>query len=408
MTRVALSIPMESWDYIFQFHEFVHKDHANGVEGLAAVRFLRGVFEPSWKGEGSRRHPMFQRVAQASEDSYRSLIEHARKIRAVQAIPGFSTLLARLGNPDEYAAASAEMEVALMLRFGGFDVAFVETGLGPSPDLMVSGEGKTFAVEVGSLNPPEEDARLNDVAGRVIFAGLRRAATGGVISRPPSNGESKAIDIEVSAAVQRAIEGHRVERVNFPGLATIYVAPRDLAGQMPEDMRDQFCTVPLYRGPPEEKIARAVRGKLRQLGAGVVPSVLFLFDRSLGAETLSKLFDDPADDVSVVLSSVPVLMGLAVIAPIHSLLDPKRASRKSRGRKTLLRIQTGVREWTDVLLWENQHSDEKLPAAVLGSLEEYNSNLSHLPDFRLQESAGSKPASGPPSGETDGESDVAK
>ncbi len=378
MVDATLRTTMKFWDSILQFHEFVHKDYTNGTDGLAAVRFLRDVFEPSWKEEGSRRHPLVARVAQASEESYRSIIESARKVGALETIPGFTGLQSRLGDPDEYAAAGAEMEVALMLRLGGFDVAFVEAGHDPAPDLSVQRGGRKFAVEVSSLNPPVEDARLNDAVGRVIFAGFTKAVTtGGVISRPPSDAELKAIDTNAKAAIQRVIEGHCIERVSLSGLATIYAAPRDLAGQLPEDCRGQFRTIPLYRGPPEEKIARALRNKLGQLGSGD-PSVLFLFDRFLGAEALLKLFETAGDDVGVVVSSVPALMALAVVAPLNLLPGPHQPSRKSAAAKTMMRVQIGVREWADVLAWDNKHADERQPSAVLDCIECYNGNLGRL------------------------------
>jgi len=375
---------MKFWDEMIQFHQHVSKDYSTGGKGLSAVQYLREVLEPHWKEGGSNRHPLRHLVGRASEDWYGAILEYATKLRALKRIPGFEFVESRFGDPSEYLSAWAEMEVALMLTLGGFNVAFLDPGSDPTPDLLVRRDDEIFTVEVGSLHPPDEDTRLMNAVNNIITAGFAKVFSGGVvvggiISRPPSDAELVRLDREVKEAIEKSLERRKVERVNLPGVATIYVAPRDLAGEMPEDCRGQFRTIPLYKGPPEQKIARAIRNKQKQVGVGGAPAILVLFDRSVGIEALTKLFEDPGDDIGAVLSTLHSVMGLIIVAPMAFRSGPTPPSRVVEGGRTLMRINTGIQAWADVLVWENRHSDTKMPPATLDCIENYHRNLTSLP-----------------------------
>lgn len=367
------------WDQMQRFHEFVHKNHPTGVDGLVAVRFLRAVFEPSWKEELSYRHPFRHQIGHASADNYEWLIQYSRKIRTARLLPGFAAVERRFGNSDEFLAASAEMEVALMLNLGGFKVQFLTPTGRPTPDLQAERDGDSFGVEIGSLNRPAEDARLNEAMSRILTRGfVARAATGGVISRPPTDEELDIIDRRVESAIAAALDGHEVKVVNLPGLATIYVAPRDLGSALPEDSRGQFRTIPLYDRSPEERIARSVRKKLPQFVDFPGGVVLFLYDYALGADAIRRLFESPGDDIGVVLASIPYLVGLALVESYRFRIRPKAASSDTWNSRILLTVSTGVDDWADILLWVNRHSGRELPNPLLEALRNYSENLARL------------------------------
>ncbi len=369
---------MKFWDYMLRFHEYVHKDHPNGLEGLAAVRVLRAVFEPSWKEELSNRHPFRHRIARASVDSYEWLIQYARKVRTAQALTGFSTIDRRLGDPDEFLSADAEMEIALILCLGGFEIEFLVPTERPTPDLLAKWNGNEFGVEIGSVNPPAEHARLNEAMTRIMMRSFTKAITGGVISRPPTDAELELIDRQVESAIDAALGGHMVEIVSLPGLATIYVAPRDLASALPEDCKGQFRTVPSYDRLPEERISRAIRRKLHQFEGFQRGIVLFLYDNALGPEAIRRLFEAPGDDVAIVLASVPRIVGLGLVEPYRFRNRPQKSSRETHASRTILTVPTGVDEWADVLLWENSHSGRTLPSALYEAFQKYGENLTRL------------------------------
>ena len=360
------------------FHEHSYRDFSNGAEGLKAVWLLRDAFEASWKDEFSGRHPFRHRIARASVDSYEWLIQYARKILTARSLPGFGVVERRFGDPDEFFAAAAEMEIALLLSLGGFEIDFLAPSNVPTPDLRVRIEGKTFGLEIGSVNPPAEQARLSEAMTRVLTYGFTKAVTGGVISRPPTDAELETIDTEVRSAVVQAADNHRIVKVSLPGLATIYVAPPDLAADLPDDCRGQFRTIPPYERPAEERIARVVRGKIRQFEALGDGGMLFLYDNALGAETVLRLFDDPGDDTGTVLASIPRLVSLGLVVPHRFRNRPVQASWTTKDLRTLLTVQIGVDEWADLLIWENRHPEQALPAALDQAIKTYDQNLDRL------------------------------
>ncbi len=371
---------MSFWELMLRFHEHVHEDYPNGKEGLEAVRYLRNLLEPVWNADPPD-HPLRNRVGMASQGSYERIQQYARKLFAASEIPGFGGLPVRLGHPNEHLGAMHEIETALRLRLEGYEVSFLETSSERlRPDLLVRSDDGRFAVEIGSLNPPDEERRMNEVLFRIWGPSITRAVLGGVIIGARLS-ERKASELvsSVQTAIAAAIQDHEVVRVNIPGLATVYVGPRDLASSLPEEFRESFHFIPPYERRAEERVARRLEEKAKQILELRVPGLVVLYDNLLGSESLRELLESPKDDIAVVLTSFPQILGLMVVTPLHSVQDPKKEHERLDDHRTRVITEVGIDEWEMVGIWENLQADHGFPPDLISAIKNYSRRLASLP-----------------------------
>ena len=373
---------MSFWELMLRFHEHVHEDYPNGKEGLEAVRYLRNLLEPVWHADPPD-HPLRNRISMASQGSYERIQQYARKLFAASEIPGFGGLPVRLGHPNEHLGAMHEIEAALRLRLEGYEVSFLETSSeGQSPDLLVQSDDGRFTVEVGSLNRPDEEGRINDVFSRILGVSLRRAVLGGVIiGAPLSARKAGELVSSVETAIAAAIQAHEVVKVNIPGLASIYVAPRDLASSLPEEFRSSFRLIPPYERRAEERVARRLGEKAKQVLQLKDPGLVVLYDNLLGSESLQELLESPKDDIAAVLTSFPQILGLMVVTPLHLVHDPKQEHQRLDDHRTRVVTEIGIDEWEMVGIWENLHADHGFPPDLISAITNYPRRLASLPSL---------------------------
>ncbi len=368
---------------MLRFHELAKKDFPDADGGRQAVRYISSVLNSVWKDELSDQHPLRSRIGWAGARNYEWLEQYAKKLHTATSIPGFDAVLARLGQPDEYVAAFSEVEVALRLHLAGFEVSFVPPGDLASPDLTVKVEETVFNVEVTSLNPPDEESRATDLFGIITVAQMRKAVTGGYISRPLRQDEFEILGDRVVKAIDRAFSEHTIEKVNVPGLALIYVAHRDLASSLPEDCRGSFRFIQPYPRSIEERLGRILRNKAKQTISGDRPGLLVVYARMIGLEGATSLFEDPRDDVGAVTPSFPKLAGLVVTAPLTGVGLPDEGAKRVEGDRTLVYLKSSIDEFDATVIWRNPHTDVAMPSVLLEAFDDYSvrpGNLAALPD----------------------------
>ncbi len=370
---------MTFWNHIIQFHDLVKEDYPDADEGRHAVRYIRSVLEHVWKDELSGQHPLRSRGGWAGATNYEWLEQYAKKLHTATGIPGFDPVLARLGQPDEYVGAFAEIEVALKLHLSGLEVSFIPPGDLASPDLTVKVGGTLFNVEVSSLNTPDEESRATDLLSTITVAQMRKAVTGGYISRPPSHSELETLTKQIVEAIEKAVDSHEIVKVNMPGVALVYVAPKDLASEMPEDSRGSFRFIQPYPRSTEEKIGKKLRDKARQVFVGDRSAFLIVYARMIGLEGATSLYEDLRDDIGAVIPSFPKLTGLVVTAPLTGVGVPEGEEKRIRGDRTLLYSRPSVDEFVASVIWRNTHADVSMPNEVLEAFKKYSANLEDLP-----------------------------
>lgn len=374
---------MTFWDNMLRFHELAKKDFPDAGGGRRAVRHISSVLGPIWKDELTGQHPLRSRIGWAGARNYEWLEQYARKLHTATSIPGFDAVLARLGHPDEYVGAFAEIEVALKLHLYGLEVSFVPTEADASPDLTVNIGRTAFNVEVTSLNPPDEESRVTDLLSIITAAQIRKAVTGGYISRAPRQDELEKLAVSVVQAIDRAYTEHSVEKVNVPGLALIYAAHRDLAMSLPEDCRGSFRFIQPYPRSIEERLGRILRNKAKQTISGDRPGLLVVYARMIGLEGATNLFEDPRDDIGAVIPSFPKLAGLVVTAPLTGVGLPDEGEKRVEGDRTLVYLKSSIDEFEATVIWRNPHADLAMPSVLLEAFDDYSvrlGNLAALPD----------------------------
>ncbi len=370
------------WEWMLQFHESAHEGYPNGKEGLRAVRYLRSLLEPVWHAD-LLGHPLRNLIGMASQRSYERICQYARKLLAVTGIPGFESRRVRLGHHREYLPAMHEIETALRLRLAGYEVSFLEeSSERRSPDLLVQSDDGRFTVEVGSLNRPDQEGRMNEVFSRIMGASIGKAVLGGVIiGAPLSARRASELVSRVETAIDSATRDHEMVTVNIPGVAKVYVAPRDLASSLPEEFRGSFRFIPPYERQAEERVARRLREKAKQILELKDPGLIVLYDHLLGSEPLRELLESPGDDVAAVLTSFSQILGLMVVTPLHLVHDPEEEHERLDDHRTRIVTEIGLDEWEMIGIWENLHADHAFPPSLTSVVTNYPRRLALLPSL---------------------------
>jgi hypothetical protein len=320
----------------------------------------------------------------AGAGNYLWLERYARKLHFSSQVRGFDAVVPRLGQPDEYSGAFSEMEVALKLGLAGLEVSFVSPTELPGPDLTVEVYEVVFDIEVTSLNPPGEKGRATDLLSIITVAQMKKAVTGGYISRPPSHSELKTLSEKVVETIDKAVATHEILKVNMPGVALIYVAPKELASGMPGDSRGSFRFIQPYPRSNEERIGRMIRKKAKQLAADGRAGFLVIYARMIGLEGATDLYEDLADAVGAVVASFPKLTGLVVTAPITGVGAPDKEEKRTERDRTLLYSKPSVDESEATVIWRNPRARTQMPPKVVRAFEGYSAHLQDLPPFSLQ------------------------
>lgn len=381
---------MGYWNKIVDFHQRVYKDSSTGEEGFKAVSFLRSFFEKMGCNSLPPDHPLHNRLGVGFEPNYLWLVQYAKKIQKVSFLSGFEQIAKRLVNPKTYLAAHNEIEVALKLHLEGLNVSFHRFDSQPTPDLFLKLRNDITRIEVSSINPSDEETRfqlLRDLIIRINFS--REVASGGFVSRIPTRETIQNIENQVMELIDRAKKLHEVQKLNFKGVATIYLAPDDLVDQIPADCRRSFQFVsPPNRKPIENQIQQKIGKKSRQLFKDKESGLLFLYTQMIDREKVFQLFKNDMDDVIAILASYPKLLGVILIVPhlgmeVVSAIQSISLKNESTENKILLECEAGKYQYESIIVWKNLHGDNDFPEEIISALKNYSSNLTNLELFHL-------------------------
>jgi len=327
----------------------------------------------------------------AYEANYQWLVQYARKLLTASSLMGFKSVAKRLASEKEYLTANNEIEVALKLFLQKLEVTFSEISSKPKPDLIVGIGRDAIGVEVSSLKPPDEETWVQMLYHGITASSFRKkAAVGGFVSKVPSSPQErqKILD-QLNTKIDEVKESRKVEKLNFEGVATIYVAPHDMVNQMPEDCRRSFRLIQPHRRSVEELVCRKIKEKSEQLFSHSDMGLLFLYTQMIDEQTIFKLFEHGMDDVEVMLASYPKFMGLVLTVPhqgIHVVSAGKSDDLRKiyKDNKAFLESEAGVYQYESSIIWKNMHANQIFPENIRHALENYSSNLTNLAP--LQES----------------------
>ena len=375
---------MKYWEWVLKFHEKVSKNYPTGENGLKAVLFLKSFFEHIGCESIPRDHPLQNRLGQGSETNYQWLVQYARKLHTSSYIPGFKSIAKRLANTREYFTAYNEIEVALKLYLQNLNVTFAETTSEPTPDLIIRKGQNKVGVEVTSLNPPDEENRVQTFHNQITMSTIsKKVVTGGFVSGVPSSVKIPEIMDRLNNTIEKAKQTRKIKKFNEEGVATIYIAPPDMVDQMPEDCRGMYQMRLPDRKPVEEKIRYKIQEKNTQLFPYCDVGVLFIYTGMIDKQNIFELFEHGRNEVDIMLATYPRLLGLVLTVPhlqIHVVSNMKTNNLRkiSKGNKVFLESEAGVYQYESSIIWKNEHADQVFPEYILYALDFYSTNLNKL------------------------------
>lgn len=383
---------MGYWDIIVKFHQRFKKDYSIGEEGLKAVKFLRAFFEKRGCESLPRDHALHNRLGVGAEPNYLWLEQFAKKIQKASSLSKFEQIAKRLVNPKTFSAAYNEIEIGLKLHLEGLDVSFLTLDSQHTPDLILRLDNGLTRIEVSSLNPPVQETRFRMFLDQFIYFQMsREVVSGGYVNKIPSPKEMETIVNQVNESINRSRDTHKVEKLNFKGVATIYIAPNDLVDQIPADCKGSFHFV----GPPKRKsienqIQQKIEKKSEQLFGDNQSGILFLYTLMMDRKEVFQLFKTDMDDVTAILASYPKLLGLVLTVPHHEIgrvSASKLVTLKSEYKKDkiLLECEAGRYQSESIIVWKNLHADYDFPDEVINALKNYSANLSNIEPLNLND-----------------------
>ncbi len=376
---------MKYWDRIVHFHERGYENYPTGEEGLKAVKFLRSFFEKMGCESLHPDHPLYNRLGAGFEPNYLWLVQYVRKIQKVSHLSGFERIAKRLTNPKDYLASHNEIEVALKLHLEGLNVSFLSADSQHTPDLILRLNNDPKRIEVSSLNPPEQETRFHMFLDPIIHLSFSRGVvSGGHVNKIPSSTKMKKLLIQVKESIDKSKEAKKVEKINFKGVATIYIAPNDLVGQIPADCRGSFHFVgPPKLKPIENQIQQKIEKKSKQLFGDNESGLLFLYTLMIDRKEVFQLFKNDMDDVTAILASYPKLLGLVLTVPHNEIgvisgINLAKLKREHKENKIFLECEAGKYQYESIIIWKNLHAEGNFPEEIFRALNNYSSNLSNL------------------------------
>ena len=376
---------MDYWERIVKFHERGYNKFPSGQEGLREIRFLKHFFEKFGRDGIIRGHPLNNRLGVGFEQNYQWLIQYAKKLHTANIISGSRDIAPRLTNPKELLNANNEIEVALKFHLAGLDVSYIPTeSTHKTPDMLLKINKNEYHVEVSSLNPPDQEALMWMFHAQLTPLTLSKGlVSGGLINRIPNEKELVKIVSQVKEKTEQIKETNEPAKLNFPGCATIYIAPREKKNEIPEGWRGSYRLVQPHRRSIAQKIQRKIDEKYSQLFSFDKPTFLFLYTQTIDNKMLYEYFNKVAENVEVILASYPALLGLVLTVPHHGIDVPSSISSNSlkkekKNDKVFLESEVGKYQYESSIIWKNPHADHPFPSEILYAMENFSSNLDKL------------------------------
>jgi hypothetical protein len=375
---------MSSWDAIRRNHQRLSEGFPTRSEGLRAIDLLACILEHGNREELAYDHPLRNRFVVGAEFNYQWFVQYARKLVTASRLRGSEEVTKRLSEPKEFFGANNEIETALKLHLEGLKVSFVKRETIPTPDIVTTVRGQSLHAEVSSLNRPDYEAWHVLFMNHLLDSTFRNGiAAGGYLVAAKSWSKTEEAIRQIDEAIRRVKESDKTEKLNIPGIATVYLAPKDKSSELPADCRGQYrFTGPSIR-PLQEQIIRKIEEKASQISAGGHSGILVLYSQTVGSESANELFEAPMDEVEVVLAAHPGILALFLVVPhmhigVISTVKEDASEAKHNGNKMLLSSGVGLYQYESSLIWKNPHSDEALPDEILNAFEKYSDNLGGL------------------------------
>jgi len=322
---------------------------------LAALGSISDIFGSDWMPD--RRHPLRNKLMVSSQPNYEWFVHFVRKLSELTKIPGYEHVLSHLRNWDTYASALSEMDIALRLKLAGHFPKFAFERGERKPDLIAEIGSQSVDIEITSLNQPYEDSAGFEAFSIVNFVAIQRGCrAGGLWSRPPRPDEFESVKAKANEAITEATAGHKLVRMNIPGLLMCYIAPEDLSSEIPQQWRGSFVMRTSTVKPKKDRIASKIQEKMTGQLSGPNPSVLFIYDRFSAPDETLQSFNEK--ELELVVGAFENLAGVVLVYQF-SAWDHPSPRREDKDGRVFIEYSLPDGESERCVIWKNIMLDHR-------------------------------------------------
>ena len=381
------------WERIVEIHETKGKDRPSGPAGLAAIQTIRRILGSRWQPGGfgtpySWPQQLESRLSVIYEPNYKWLIHFAKKLEALEGIPGYENVLGQLGIPDRYPSALMELDFGLKLKLAGIPCKYDFQRGTPTPDLVAEIDGKEVDIEVTSLARPTDDtAGMEAMSALISIAIQGKCVAGGIWAKAPSRPELERIKKKAHAAVNEAKTERKLVEFNEPGVLSCVVCPEDMPAQVqqPPWNLGSFVMRTMQRLPKKDRLARTIEKKGKEQLSRGRPSLLVVYDRFSNPDEARGFVNEKEIELSV--GAFSNLAGVILLCPfmVTSLMAeeqrPAPTRKETKENRTLVEYMLPDGEAEICTVWRHPMGKHRaLVDRVLQCLQDFTKDLNSLYD----------------------------
>lgn len=232
--------------------------------GIAALRRLRHYFGEEWpRGAQKEVHPLYLHLATNSVWACDRFAELMGKLAALEAVPGFDFLVARLKQKRQYSSAALELTIAYRAHAAGLPIQLsTAVGLG-RPDITLCLDPVVY-IELSFIRPPDQHQLAEEsLLGLGLVSTLRPdVAVGGQIHEILPRRLLSEYQAKLTRIIDEAASSGQPQEFHDPGIVDFYAVPRENGPAL--ERWSQEGKLSSIAGPPlrMDTIER-LRGRLR-------------------------------------------------------------------------------------------------------------------------------------------------
>ena len=301
-------------------------------------------------------HPLKARLLMGSERNNERLFHLSEKLEELTTISGHEFVLERLGLAGEYPGALCEMDFILRLKHHDLPTIISRPRDSKLIDIESVLDDRKVKIEITTLR--HEDELYGSKAGIAIdeVISLYGLTKGGILAKIPRKPtEFSEIAESLRQASKEASESHKMVKANLAGWFTLYLAPKGMESEIPEEYRG---TLEMRSTPiSQNKLSHVVLEKARKYHADQEhPIIIAVYDRSELASS-EVVGDYLGLELGNLVATFPNVAGVILIC---SSMGRLKAVRLDEGQTTYIEHSPKSPlevESERIIIWKNKMYD---------------------------------------------------
>lgn len=292
----------------------------------------------------------------SSERNNERLVHLSQKLEELTTIPRHEFVLERLGLARECPGALSEMDFIIRLKHHDLPTLISRTSNTKLVDIETALDDRKVKIEITTLR--QEDELYGSKTGMAIdeITASYGLTKGGVLAKIPRKpAEFSQITESLREASKEASESHKMVKANLTGWFTLYLAPKGMEAEIPEEYRG---TLEMRSTPiSQNKLSHVVLEKARKYQADQeCPIIIAVYDKSELASS-EVVGDYLGLELGNLVATFPNLAGVILICPSMGQLKPVRldegqTSYIEHSPESPLEVQS-----ERIIIWKNKMYD---------------------------------------------------